>query len=104
LLEEARYSSEAESGFKEPFLQSHEEMTVQIDPRKVPDFMAAVRFDIEKVLIDSDASILGSENETNGAGHFSLSYKENEITGAIHVWGIPGEDTNYIIIVLITEV
>jgi hypothetical protein len=65
--------------------------------------MAAVRSDIEKVLIDSDASILGSESESNGTGHFSLSYRENEITGAIHVWGIPGENTNFTIIVLITE-
>ena len=103
LQEETRYSSGAESGFKEPFLQSHEEMTVQIDPRKVPDFMAAVRSDIEKVLIDSDASILGSESESNGVGHFSLSYRENEITGTIQVWGIPGKNTNFIIIVLITE-
>jgi hypothetical protein len=103
LLEETRYSSGAESGFKEPFLQSHEEMTVQIDPNKVPEFMAAVRSDIEKVLIDSDTRILGSESELNGAGHFSLSYRENEITGAIHMWGIPGEDTNFTIIILITE-
>ena len=103
LLEEARYSSGAESGFKEPFLQSHEEMTVQVDPNKVPEFMAAVRSDIETILVDSDASILGSESESNGAGHFSLSYKENEITGAIHVWGIPGEGTKFTIVALITE-
>jgi hypothetical protein len=69
----------------------------------VPEFMAAVRSDIEKVLIDSDTRILGSESELNGAGHFSLSYRENEITGAIHMWGIPGEDTNFTIIILITE-
>ena len=103
LQEETRYSSGSESGFREPFLQSHEEMTVQIAPKQVPEFMAAIRSDIEKRLIDSDTSILGSEGESNGAEHFSLSYRENEVTGVIQVWGIPGEDTNFTIIVLITE-
>ena len=103
LQEEARHSSGAESGLPEPFLQSHEEMTIQIDPKNVLEFMAAIRSDIEQAIIDSDARILGSEGGSNDTEHFSFSYSENEIQGTFHVWGIPGQDTNFTIIVLITE-
>jgi hypothetical protein len=65
--------------------------------------MAAIRSDIEQAIIDSDAQILGSEGGPNDTEHFSFSYSESEIQGTIHVWGIPGEDTNFTIIVLITE-
>jgi hypothetical protein len=103
LLEDARHSSGAESGFEEPFLQSHEEMIVQLDPNKVPEFMTAVRSDIKQALIDSDAQILGSESGSNDTEHFSFSYSENETKGTIHVWGIPSEVTNFTLIALITE-
>jgi hypothetical protein len=103
LLEEARHSSGAESGIQEPFIQSHEEMVIQINPNSVPEFMAAVRSDIEQAIIDSDARMLGSEGGSNDTKHFSFSYSENEIQGTIHVWGVPGEDTNFTIIALITE-
>ena len=103
LLEEARHSSGAESSVHEPFIQSHEEMVIQINPNSVPEFMAAVRSDIEKALIDSDARILGSEDGSNDVEHFSFSYSENEIQGTIHIWGIPGEGTNFTIVALINE-
>jgi hypothetical protein len=103
LLDEARYSSGAESGLPEPFLQSHEEMTVQINSSNVPEFLAAIRSDIEQTLIDSNVRILGSEDGSNDAEHFSFSYRENEIYGSIHVWGIPGGNSNFTLIVLITE-
>ena len=103
LLEEARHSSGAESGFQEPFVQSYEEMAIQIDPANVPAFMRAIGSDIEKALIDSDARILGNEDGSNDIEHFSFSYSENEIQGTIHVWGIPGEGTKFTIVALITE-
>jgi hypothetical protein len=103
LQEEEQHSSGAESGLPKPFLQSHKEMAIQIDPINVTKLMAAIRSDIEQALIDSDARILGSEGGSNDTEHFPFSYSENEIQGTIHVWGIPGEDTNFTIIVLITE-
>jgi hypothetical protein len=103
LLEEARHSSGSESGLPEPFLQSYEEMFIQIDSNNVVEFMAAVRSDIEQAIIDNDARILGSEDGSNDIEHFSFSYSQNEIQGTTHVWGIPGEDTNFTIIILITE-
>jgi len=103
LLEEARHSSGAENGFQEPFVQSHEEMTIQIDPNNVSEFILAIRSDIEQAIIDSDGRMLGSEGGSNDPEHFSFSYSENEIQGTIHVWGIPGEGTNFTLIALITE-
>jgi hypothetical protein len=103
LLEEARHSSGAESGLQEPFVQSHEEMIIQIDPNNLSKFMAAIRSDIEQALIDSDAHMLGSEGGSNDTEHFSFSYSENEIQGTIHVWGFPSKGTNFTIIALITE-
>ena len=103
MLEEARHSSGAESSVHEPFIQSHEEMAIQIDPANVPAFMRAIGSDIEKALIDSDARILGNEDGSNDIEHFSFSYSENEIQGTIHVWGIPGEGTKFTIVALITE-
>ena len=103
LLEEARHSSGAEGGLQEPFVQSHEEMIIQIDPNNLSEFMAAIRSDIEQALIDSDAHMLGSEGGSNDTEHFSFSYSENEIQGTIYVWGIPGKGTNFTIIALITE-
>jgi hypothetical protein len=104
LLEQGRRLSGSESGFQEPFVQSNEEMAIQIDPANVPIFIREVCADIEEALLKSDARILGREDESNiDIEHFSFSYSENEVRGTIHVWGIPGEDTNYTIIVLITE-
>jgi hypothetical protein len=104
LLDQSHRMSGSESGFQEPFIQSHQEIIIQIDPVNVPDFMMAVSSDIEEALIKSDACILGREDGSNtDIVHFSFSYSENEVRGTIHVWGIHGEATNYTIIVLITE-
>ena len=102
-LEEARHSCGAENGNQEPFIQSHEEMTIQIAPKNAPEFMAAIRSNIEKLLGDSNARILDSESESSDIKLFSFSYSKNEIHGSIHVWGISGEGTKFTIIVLITE-
>jgi hypothetical protein len=101
LLEESRISSGAETGSGDQFTQSHEELTLRIDPANAPAFMEAVRSGIEQALLTSDARILG--NESNGSEHFSFSYNENGLHGTVHVWGVPGEEANYTIISLITE-
>jgi hypothetical protein len=101
LLEEDRISSGAASGSGEPFAQSHEKTTLRIDPANVPAFMEAVRSDIEQSLLDSGARTLGSESDGNE--HFSFIYIENDLHGTIHVWGVPGEESSYTLILLITE-
>ena len=78
-------------------------MTIQIAPKNAPEFMAAIRSNIEKLLGDSNARILDSESESSDIKLFSFSYSKNEIHGSIHVWGISGEGTKFTIIVLITE-
>jgi hypothetical protein len=101
LLDEARVLSGTEVGENDRFTQRHEELSARIDPADRPAFMDAVRSDIEQALIDSDAHIVGSE--TSSAGHFSFRYNENGLHGTIHVWGVPGMEADYTVIVLITE-
>jgi hypothetical protein len=101
LLEEDRISSGAGSGSGESFVQSHEKMTLRIDPANAPAFMEAIRTDVEQAILDNGARTLGSESD--GSEHFSFSYRENELHGTIHVWGVPGEESSYILILLITE-
>jgi hypothetical protein len=104
LLEETRISSGAEVGPQEPFVQSHEEMVVQIDPADVPTFMQDIRLYIGGSLADNNANVLGQEvNGNNDVGFFSYSYSENDLYGTITVWGVRGEGTNYFLIVMITE-
>jgi len=103
LLDEARSSSGTETGLREPFIQNYEEMTIQIDQANMSEFLTAVRTDVERAIIDSDAQMLGSEGGSNDTEHFSFSYSEDAIQGTIHVWGVPGEDTDFTIIALITE-
>jgi hypothetical protein len=40
---------------------------------------------------------------SDGDEHFSLTYEESGVYGTVHVWGIPGEESNYTLIMLITE-
>jgi len=101
LLEETRALSGSEVGSSEPFTQSNEIMTLRIDPESTPAFMEAMRAGIEQELIANDARIHGTE--TGGSEHFSFSYIEKGLHGTIHVWGIPGENANFKMIVLITE-
>jgi hypothetical protein len=101
LLEQARVSGGAEVGSQEQFSQRHEKMTVRVEPDNIPAFMEAIRSGIEQALFENDARIIGSE--ISSSEHFSFSYNENGLHGTIHVWGVPGEDSNYTIILLITE-
>lgn len=103
LLDEAWHSSGAESGPNGLLKQFHQETVVQINPENASAFMATLRSDIKKSIINSGAKILGSEAGSNGIQHFSFGYSLYEFQGTIHIWGIPGKDTNFTIISLITE-
>lgn len=104
LLEETRMSSGTASGLRESFEQSHEEMTVQIDPSNISTFMQAIRLEIGQSLADNNASVLGQEvNGNENVGFFSYSYSEDGLYGTITMWGVPGDGTSYTLIVLITE-
>jgi len=72
LLDEARSSSGTETGLREPFIQNYEEMTIQIDQANMSEFLTAVRTDVERAIIDSDAQMLGSEGGSNDTEHFSF--------------------------------
>jgi hypothetical protein len=101
LLEHARVSRGAEDGSQNQFTQRHENMTVRVQPDNIPAFIEAIRSGIEQALLENNARIVGSE--ISGSEHFSFSYNQNGLHGTIHVWGVPGEDSNYTIILLITE-
>ena len=104
LLEEARMSSGAESGLREPFEQSHEEITVQINPTNISILLQAIRLEIGQSLADNNASVLGHEvNGNANVGFFSYSYSENGLYGTVMLWGVPGDGTGYTLIVMITE-
>jgi hypothetical protein len=104
LLEETRVMNGAEVGTSEPFVQSHEEIIVQIDRANISSFFQAVRLDIAQSLTDNNANILGQEvNGNQDIAFFSYSYGENDLYGTITVWGIRGEGTNFYLITIITE-
>ena len=104
LLEETRVIGGAEVGPREPFIQSHEEIMVQIDPANISSFFQSVRLDVSQSLTDSNANVLGQEvNGNQDIGFFSYSYGENDLYGTITVWGVRGEGTNFYLITIITE-
>lgn len=115
-----------------PFFQQHEEAVVRIDPSQIPTFMEAVRNDIETALTRSGAKIIGRggdhpelieqvrairgtetrrptgdhqrENDTStDLVGFSFRYSDGRTDGAVNVWGVRGEGTKLVLIVLITE-
>lgn len=101
LLDEARILSGAEVGSADQFTQRHETVTLRIEPPNAPALMEAVRSGIEQALLESDARIVGSVFD--GSEHFSLTYEESGAHGTILVWGVPGAEANYTLIMLITE-
>lgn len=101
LLDKARISNGAEVGSPDQFTQKYETVTLQIERSNVPVFMEAARAVIERALRDSNGRIPGSLSD--GDEHFSLTYEESGAYGTVHVWGIPGEESNYTLIMLITE-
>jgi len=75
---------------------------LQIDQADLPAFLSALRSGIEEAIVDSGASVDGHGQGGLTGTSFSISYRENDIYGVVNVWGV-GEDTDYYILVLITE-
>jgi hypothetical protein len=115
-----------------PFFQMHEEAIVQIDPSHVSAFMEVVRSSVERSLTSSGAKIVGrggdhpeiieqalasqglairehtgdrqgQEGTLADIAGFSFRYSDGQADGAINVWGVRGEGTSLVLIVLITE-
>ena len=107
LLPGPRVLSGTEAGPREPFIQSQEAMTIQVDPTNISPFMEAIISDINEAITSSGAEYLGwgggFSPDPSAMKHFSISYGEDGLYGVINVWGIPGEGTNYHLITLITE-
>jgi hypothetical protein len=104
LLESSRILSGGSVGPPEPFVQRNEEISVQIEADNIPSFMQAVKSDIEKAVTDNGAQLQGyGTGSIESLEYFSLAYSQDESYGTIHVWGVPGEGTEFKIIVLLTE-
>jgi hypothetical protein len=114
------------------FFELQELAIIEVDSIQAPPFLQAVRQDIEQALVDNGAQIVGvsgdhperleralaeqgitrdSQREDRPARpgapedgtHFAFRYSVDQTRGAIHVWGVRGQGTNYTVIVLITE-
>ena len=111
LLPGSRISSGSEAGSSEPFTQTSEVMTVQVDSSDVVAFMEAVQSGIQESLASSHAELLGgggsaSQDPTGHLTdpvHFFFSYREGEVSGTINVWGVPGRGPSLVLIVTIVE-
>jgi len=108
LLPDSRTLSGTEAGPVESPYQKHEETIVQIDPANVPRLIEAVKTDIQQTILDSGARIEGQggslQDPTNGQiDYISFRYSQNEAGGIINLYGVRGEGTNYIIIMVLTE-
>jgi hypothetical protein len=108
LLPEARSLSGTEAGPTAPPYQKHEEMIVQIDPANISRFIEAVKADTQQAILDSGARIEGQggsfQEPTGGpTDYISFRYSQDEVGGIINLYGVDGEGTNYIIILIITE-
>jgi len=111
LLPGPRVSAGSEAGPTEPFTQTSEMMTVQVNAANVAVFLEAIQAGIQESLINSGASVLGGGGSASGgpAGalpeptHFWFSYRQGGIEGAIHVWGVPSTGTNLVLIITIVE-
>ena len=111
LLPGSRVSGGSEAGPSEPFTQTSEVMTVQIDPTGTAAFLEAVQSGIQESLVSSGAELLGGGGSASGgpAGdlleplHFWYSYRQGEVYGTIHVWGVPGTGTSLVLITTIVE-
>ena len=111
LLPGTQVSSGSEAGPAEPFAQTSEVMTVQIDSTNVIAFMEAVQSGIQESLASSQAELLGGGGTTSGDHtgdlpdpfHFWFSYRDDAIDGAIHVWGVPSTGYRLVLIVTVVE-
>jgi len=103
LIPSSRQLVGSESGPPEPFTQKREEMIVQIEPADLPEFVSAIRSDIDEAIVNSGAQIVGRGSGGVTGTSFSTSYRENDIYGVINIWGAPGEGTDYYLFMMITE-
>lgn len=110
LLPESRTLGGTEAGPEATPFQKHEEMIVQIDTANVPRFMEAVKTDIQQAILDSGARIEGQgggfQDPVKGQAdidYISFRYSQDEASGIINLYGVRGEGTNYVIIVILTE-
>jgi hypothetical protein len=110
LLPESRTLGGTEAGPEAPPFQKHEEMIVQIDPANAPRFMEAIKTDIQETIRDSDSTIEGQggsfQDPVKGQAdidYISFRYSQGKASGIINLYGIRGEGTNYVIIVILTE-
>jgi len=105
LLPGSRVTSGMETGSRELFLQKHEEMILPMDPSNYSAFMEVIQSAIEKEITRSGALVQGrgmSQSDTV-FDYFSFDYRQDETSGVIHVWGVPGGERNLNIVALITE-
>ena len=106
LIEGPRALSGMEAGPREPFIQSQEYMTLQVNPDNAHFLFEVITSDVEEFLSASGATIVGhsgNDAQLDPIGHFSYSYSEGSTYGVINVWGISGEDKQLILISQITE-
>lgn len=110
LLPASRTLSGTEAGPAAPPYQKHEETVLQIDAAEVPKFMQAVKTDIEQAIMVNGARIVGRggsfQDPVTGPvdiDYISFRYSMDNVNGIINVYGVCGEGTNYLIIVIITE-
>ena len=106
LLDGPRVARGMEVGPREPFVQSQEEMVMQVDPDNAAALLTIIRSDIEENLSSSGATIVGIGNweiQPEPTAYFSYSYSEGSIFGVINLWGVRGEGNTLVLIVQITE-
>ena len=106
LIKGSRTLSGMEAGPPEPFEQSHEHMTLQVEAKNTPTLMEALRSDIAETINTSGAAIVGSSGsdaQADPIAYFAYDYREGPFYGVISLWGLRGEETTFIIISQITE-
>jgi hypothetical protein len=110
LIPGSRPLSGTEAGPAAPPYQKHEETILQIDTANVSKFIEAVKNDIKQAIIDSGARIEGQggsfQDPVTGQAdidYISYRYNQGEANGIINLYGVRGEGTNYVIIVVLTE-
>ena len=111
LLPGPRVSGGSEAGPSEPFTQTSEVLTVQVDAANTAAFLEALQTGIQDALESSGAELLGGGGSASGGpagelrepAHFWFSYRQGGIDGIVHVWGVPGTESNLVLIVTIVE-
>jgi hypothetical protein len=106
LLEGPLALSGSEAGPREPFIQSQEQMVVQIDSANTSHLLAAIQSETEEAIRSSGATIVGSSGrdiKPDPIAHFSYSYSEGPFYGVINVWGLQSEGNTLILLSEITE-